>query len=129
MVEQETIIFAALFTAQTLIYIFLLRRTVTSQHATPPAGAEPKNGYEEENHQQGFVVPNVAIDALKLLKSRGEGMTSSDISRLLGRSREHTARAMKILYEKGLVERRGKPFRYYITERGVRFLDIMENHS
>ena len=83
----------------------------------------------EEEYYQGLVVPNTAVDALKLLKNRSDGMTSSDISRILGRSREHTARAMKLLYEKGLVDRRGKPFKYYITEKGVRFLDIMGNHG
>ena len=129
MVTQETIVFAVLFLAQTLIYILLLRRVVTSHGATPPTTPYVRENSSEENDYQGIVVPNAAVEALRLLKSRSDGMTSSDISHVLGRSREHTARAMKLLYERGLVERRGKPFRYYITEKGVRFLDIMENHS
>jgi predicted transcriptional regulator len=47
-------------------------------------------------------------------------MTSRDIQVTIGRSREHTSRLMKRLYEGGFVERntKKKPFTYRITERG-----------
>jgi predicted transcriptional regulator len=47
-------------------------------------------------------------------------MTSRDIQVTIGRSREHTSRLMKRLFEEGLVERntRIKPFTYKITEKG-----------
>jgi predicted transcriptional regulator len=47
-------------------------------------------------------------------------MTSRDIQITIGRSREHTSRLMKRLYEEGFVERntKRKPFTYKITERG-----------
>lgn len=48
-------------------------------------------------------------------------MTSRDIQVTIGRTREHTSRMMKKLYEDGLVERdmQTKPFTYKITEKGL----------
>jgi predicted transcriptional regulator len=48
-------------------------------------------------------------------------MTSRDIQITIGRSREHTSRMMKKLFEEGLVERdmQTKPFTYKITEKGI----------
>lgn len=47
-------------------------------------------------------------------------MTSRDIQITIGRSREHTSRLMKRLFEEGLVERNTKlkSFTYKITEKG-----------
>ncbi|MFM7861956.1 MAG: winged helix DNA-binding protein [Candidatus Nitrosotenuis sp.] len=47
-------------------------------------------------------------------------MTSRDIQITIGRSREHTSRLMKRLYEEGYVQRndKTKPFTYQITEKG-----------
>jgi DNA-binding IclR family transcriptional regulator len=49
-------------------------------------------------------------------------VTSRDVSRSLGLSREHTARVMKSLHERGLVLREGKPFKYSLTPQGERVL-------
>jgi len=48
-------------------------------------------------------------------------MTSRDIQITIGRTREHTSRMMKKLFEEGLVERdmQTKPFTYKITEKGL----------
>ncbi len=48
-------------------------------------------------------------------------MTSRDIQITIGRSREHTSRMMKKLFEEGLVERdmQTKPFTYKITQKGL----------
>lgn len=48
-------------------------------------------------------------------------MTSRDIQITIGRSREHTSRLMKRLFEEGFVERNTKlkPFTYKITEKGM----------
>lgn len=48
-------------------------------------------------------------------------MTSRDIQITIGRTREHTSRMMKKLFEDGLVERdmQTKPFTYKITEKGL----------
>ena len=51
---------------------------------------------------------------------QGGAKTPIDIKQALGLSREHTARMMKSLYDKGLVTRDDstKPFVYQLTERG-----------
>ena len=56
-------------------------------------------------------------------------MTSRDIQITIGRSREHTSRLMKRLFQEGLVERntRTKPFTYRITEKGKVKLNITES--
>lgn len=50
-----------------------------------------------------------------------KSMTSRDIQRALKRSREHTSRMMKKLFEEGLVKRntKTKPYTYSITEKGL----------
>jgi predicted transcriptional regulator len=55
---------------------------------------------------------------LRLITTRE--MTSRDIQITIGRSREHTSRLMKRLFEEGLVQRNNKtkPFTYQITEKG-----------
>lgn len=55
-------------------------------------------------------------------------MTSRDIQITIGRSREHTSRLMKRLYDEGFVERntKKKPFTYKITEKGRSKLDNLE---
>ena len=49
-----------------------------------------------------------------------KAMTSRDIQVTLGKSREHTSRLMKRLFEEGFVERstETKPYTYSITEKG-----------
>lgn len=56
-------------------------------------------------------------------------MTSRDIQITIGRSREHTSRLMKRLFEDGLVERntKKKPFTYKITEKGRARLGNLES--
>lgn len=48
-------------------------------------------------------------------------MTSRDIQITIGRTREHTSRMMKKMFEEGLVERdmQNKPFTYKITDKGL----------
>jgi predicted transcriptional regulator len=55
---------------------------------------------------------------LKLITEKP--MTSRDIQITIGRTREHTSRMMKKLFEEGLVERDmgTKPFTYNITDKG-----------
>ena len=63
---------------------------------------------------------------IRILRSLIEGpQTSNQIKVIIDRSREHTARLMKILFEKGLVIRnnRNKPYLYEITDGGRRYLD------
>lgn len=62
----------------------------------------------------------------RILSSLSEGpRTNADIKNLVNRSREHTARVMKLLFESGLVARndRTRPFVYEITDAGRRYLE------
>jgi predicted transcriptional regulator len=72
---------------------------------------------------QRIVKPgDVIMTILKALDEKPH--TSSEIQKLIGKSREHTARLLKSLYEKGLVVREEdkKPFIYMISETGREFL-------
>ena len=71
----------------------------------------------ERSHNMSF---GSAIEyVLRLITEKP--MTSRDIQVTIGRTREHTSRMMKKLFEEGLVERdmRTKPFTYKITEKGL----------
>lgn len=58
------------------------------------------------------------MQALSLLSDKGP-LSAPEIGRLVGRSREHTARLMKRLYEEGYVRRDQNriPFRYSLVDR------------
>ena len=68
---------------------------------------------------------------LKLLSERPR--TSREIQHAIGRTREHTSRLMKGLYEMNLVTRESniKPFKYAITDTGRIKLNAHQqtNHS
>ena len=70
----------------------------------------------ERTHNMNF--GNATDYVLKLITEKS--MTSRDIQVTIGRTREHTSRMMKKLFEEGYVERnmKTKPFTYYITEKG-----------
>lgn len=59
---------------------------------------------------------------LKLLVEKSR--TSREIQKAVGKTREHTSRLMRRLYESNLVSRdsNNKPFKYYITDQGRREL-------
>ncbi|MGI0102024.1 MAG: winged helix DNA-binding protein [Nitrosotalea sp.] len=72
---------------------------------------------KERTHNMSF---GSAIEyVLRLITEKP--MTSRDIQVTIGRTREHTSRMMKKLFEEGLVERDmwTKPFTYKITEKGL----------
>lgn len=66
------------------------------------------------------------LDTLEqiLLMLREKPMTTRQIQERVGRSREHTSRVMKGLYNSGFVIRdtNSKPFKYSITDTGLRQL-------
>ena len=53
-----------------------------------------------------------------------EPLTSNEIKNAIGRTREHTSRLMKKLYELKLVDRdiTTKPFKYELTEQGKKYI-------
>jgi hypothetical protein len=57
-------------------------------------------------------------------------MTSRDIQITLKKSREHTSRLMKKLFDDGYVERNtdSKPYRYFISEKGKEKIRIQETN-
>ncbi|MGI0026969.1 MAG: winged helix DNA-binding protein [Nitrosopumilaceae archaeon] len=71
---------------------------------------------KERMHNMNF--GNATDYVLRLITEKP--MTSHDIQITIGRTREHTSRMMKKLFEEGLVERnmQTKPFTYYITDKG-----------
>jgi Sugar-specific transcriptional regulator TrmB. len=57
-----------------------------------------------------------------------KAMTSRDIQITLKKSREHTSRLMKKLFEEGFVQRNteSKPYTYSITEKGISKVDSIQ---
>jgi DNA-binding HxlR family transcriptional regulator len=68
---------------------------------------------------------NVVNYVLRLITEKP--MTSRDIQVTIGRTREHTSRMLKKLFEDGLVERdmSTKPFTYKITENGLTKIGVV----
>jgi len=100
-------------------------------HPTPEIGSVEHASNKNEGIHHGVVVtspqeqraPNMGYQnatdyVLKLITSKS--MTSRDIQITLGRSREHTSRLMKKLFEDGYVKRNtsSKPYTYSITNKG-----------
>ena len=91
---------------------------VDKQEAISAQEEKPK----ERMHNMNF--GNATDYVLRLITEKP--MTSRDIQITIGRTREHTSRMMKKLFEEGLVERnmQTKPFTYYITDKGKTKLGI-----
>ena len=77
---------------------------------------------KERMHNMNF--GNATEYVLRLITEKP--MTSRDIQITIGRTREHTSRMMKKLFDDDLVERnmQTKPFTYYITDKGKAKLGI-----
>jgi len=84
--------------------------------------SEQEEKPRERMHNMNF--GNATDYVLRLITEKP--MTSRDIQITIGRTREHTSRMMKKLFEDGLVERnmQTKPFTYYITDKGKAKLGI-----
>ena len=73
------------------------------------------------------VIPTNPVDyVLHLITNKA--MTSRDIQITLKKSREHTSRLMKKMFEDGFVQRNteSKPYTYSITEKGMAKVDKIE---
>lgn len=98
--------------------------TTITQQQQPAINVTEKNNVP--------VMQNSTLDyILKLLSERPK--TSREIQHAIGRTREHTSRLMKGLYEMNLVTRESniKPFKYAITDTGRIKLNTHQqtNHS
>lgn len=94
---------------------------VEKQDVVPSA---PEEKTKERMHNMNF--GNATDYVLRLITEKP--MTSRDIQITIGRTREHTSRMMKKLFEEGFVERNMqiKPFTYYITDKGKTKLGIVK---
>ncbi len=90
------------------------KETKIEKYEVNPEVTDPKP--KERMHNMNF--GNATDYVLRLITEKS--MTSRDIQITIGRTREHTSRMMKKLFEEGLVGRnmQTKPFTYYITEKG-----------
>ena len=82
-------------------------------------------GESQEPRAPNMGYQNVTDYVLKLITNKS--MASRDIQITLGRSREHTSRLMKKLFEDGYVKRNtsSKPYTYSITNKGKEKLSGM----
>ena len=97
------------------------RKNVKLEHEENQVQEEPQ---KERMRNMNF---GSATDyVLKLITEKP--MTSRDIQITIGRTREHTSRMMKRLFEEGFVERnmKTKPFTYYITDKGKSKLSLVK---
>lgn len=77
---------------------------------SPSAVTSDNNNYTQHQSTPDYI--------LKLLVEKSR--TSREIQKDIGKTREHTSRLMRRLYESNLVSRdsNNKPFKYYITDQG-----------
>jgi CRP-like cAMP-binding protein len=75
---------------------------------------------------QNMQFSNAADYVLRLIIEKS--MTSRDIQVTIGRTREHTSRMLKKLFDSGLVERdmSTKPFTYKITDKGLMRIGVVK---
>ena len=90
---------------------------------------KPKTVPEKEISKPNIpnITPTNPVDyVLHLITNKA--MTSRDIQVTLKKSREHTSRLMKKLFEEGYVQRNteSKPYTYSITEKGIAKVEEVE---
>jgi hypothetical protein len=93
---------------------------VSSSSSNPPTARQPMPVVVNQAQPRRTLNENTDTE-VRVLRLLVDGPKSSaEIKALVGRSREHTARMMKDLFERGLVVRndRNKPYVYEITESG-----------
>jgi DNA-binding HxlR family transcriptional regulator len=78
-----------------------------------------------KERMQNMQFSNATDHILRLIIEKP--MTSRDIQVTIGRTREHTSRMLKKLFEEGLVERdmSTKPFSYKITDKGLTKIGVV----
>jgi hypothetical protein len=99
-----------------------IKEVMVEKPQTVPSVQEERP--KERMHNMNF--GNATDYVLRLITEKP--MTSRDIQITIGRTREHTSRMMKKLFEDGLVERnmQTKPFTYYITDKGKTKIGIVK---
>ena len=92
-----------------------------------PSEPKPKRASPKPHQVPNLDNSNTVDFVLRLITDKS--MTSRDIQNASQRSREHTSRLMKKLYQDGYVERNTntKPFTYSITDKGKAKIGILEH--
>lgn len=100
------------------------QRVVISRDMQPPQQVTYVQA-QRETRAVARVQPEADDTEKAIIKLLSEGsMSSVDVREAIKKSREHTARLMKDLFDKGLVTRddSAKPFVYQLTDEGRRYL-------
>ena len=94
-----------------------VQEKLPTQEALEPEVVEEQVSFTPEVVKISYSSPTNHV--LHLITNKA--MTSRDIQITLKKSREHTSRLMKKLFEEGLVQRNTetKPYTYSITEKGI----------
>jgi len=103
-----------------------IQEKLTAQEIIEPEVVIEKASSTPEVVEIGYSNPTNHV--LHLITNKS--MTSRDIQITLKKSREHTSRLMKKLFEDGLVQRNTetKPYTYSITEKGIsKVKDVQTN--
>lgn len=92
---------------------------VTRRRSGPVWSAARSKEDSESVHQNGLRMPS-KVEVLVLKNLVGRRMTAPEVKGVLGSSREHAARIMKSLADKGLVVRdtSKKPYTYELSDVG-----------
>ena len=95
---------------------------MTQETEEIPQAQIPKPKERIQNMQFGSATDHI----LRLITEKP--MTSRDIQVTIGRTREHTSRMLKKLFEDGLVERdmSTMPFSYKITDKGLTRIGVVK---
>jgi len=103
----------------------VIENPLISPKKTEDVSKEPKTIQRMPNLDHN----NATDYVLHLITNKA--MTSRDIQITLKRSREHTSRLMKKLYDDGFVQRNTstKPYTYSITEKGKEKINVFESNS
>lgn len=103
----------------------VIENPIISPKKTEDISKEPKT----IQHMPNLDHNNATDYVLHLITNKA--MTSRDIQITLKRSREHTSRLMKKLYDDGFVQRNTstKPYTYSITEKGKEKINVFESNS
>lgn len=88
--------------------------SITKILSTEKAKSKSSIFNEKHNATEHYILKLILKDSL----------TSNEIKQAIGRTREHTSRLMKKLYELKLVDRdiTTKPFKYKLTEQGKKYI-------
>lgn len=98
-------------------------RTVKEPEVQP---VEVKQDSKIVENMPDFEQNDITEHVLRLITNKS--MTSRDIQMALKRSREHTSRMMKKLFDDGLVKRntKTKPYTYSITDKGLERIGLVQ---